>query len=60
MAFTQDQLDSLEEALASGALTVKYRDKEVTYRSLNEMLKLRDMIATKLGKKTPGAVAAST
>jgi hypothetical protein len=55
MAFTQTQLDAIEEAIAAGALTVKYADKEVTYRSLNEMLRVRDMISRKLGNKIAGA-----
>lgn len=49
MAFTQPQLDALEEAIAQGALTVKYQDKEVTYRSLSDMMKIRDLIRQKLG-----------
>ena len=44
MAFTIDQLTALDAAIAQGALTVKYADKEVTYRSLNEMLQLRDLM----------------
>lgn len=48
MAFTQDQLTALDEAIALGSLTVKYADKEVTYRSLNEMLTIRDLIQRSL------------
>lgn len=40
MPFTQQQLTVLTEAIASGATTVKYGDKEVTYRSLTEMRSL--------------------
>lgn len=54
-SFTQTDLDALDEAIKSGALTVKYRDKEVTYRSLNDLMRLRDFIAGKLGQKTAGA-----
>lgn len=32
-----------------GALTVRYADRTVTYRSLEEMLKIRDMMADELG-----------
>jgi len=49
MAFTQTQLDALEEAIAGGTTRVKYADKEVEYRSLSEMLKLRDIIRRALG-----------
>lgn len=47
--FTQEALDALEEAIAHGALRVKYTDKEVTYRSLADMLQLRDLMRRCLG-----------
>lgn len=53
--YSQAQLDALDEAIASGALTVKYADKEVTYRSLNDMLRIRELMAKSLGQKTSGA-----
>ena len=46
--FTQSQYDILIAAIAQGATTVKYGDKEVTYRSLSEMLKVKEMMATDL------------
>jgi len=49
MAFTVDQLDALEEAIASGSLVVKYADKSRTYRSLDDLLKLRAIIRRALG-----------
>jgi len=49
MAFTQAQLDALEEAIGQGATRVKYADKEVEYRSLSEMLRLRDVLRRALG-----------
>lgn len=49
MAYTQSQLDKLEAAIAAGELRVKYEDKEVLYRSLNEMLQIRDLIRKDLG-----------
>jgi hypothetical protein len=48
-SFTQDQLNALEAAIADGALKVKYSDKEVEYRSLGEMLKIRDIMINALG-----------
>lgn len=48
-AFTQAQLDALEAAIADGALKVSYNGKEVEYRSLKEMLKIRDIIRNALG-----------
>lgn len=47
--FTQEQYDALIAALAEGVLTVKYQDKMVTYRSLDEMLKLKKVMAEDLG-----------
>lgn len=49
VAFTNDQLARLEEALAQGARKVKYADKEVEYRSLEEMQTLRRMMRKELG-----------
>jgi hypothetical protein len=44
MAYTTDQYQQLVAAIAQGAMIVKYADKEVQYRSLNEMYRLkRDM-----------------
>jgi hypothetical protein len=49
MAFTQTQLDALESAIAEGVLTVRTADgKLVTYQSMSDMLKARDLIASSL------------
>lgn len=50
MAFTSSQLSALEEAIALGATTVKYADKEVTYRSLSDMMQLASTIRSQLGQ----------
>lgn len=49
MAFTTEQLAALEAAIATGATKVKYSDKEVTYNSLADMLKLRNIMRGELG-----------
>lgn len=49
MAFQQSDLDSIEQAIASGALTVRFSDKEVTYRSMADMMQARDLIRKSLG-----------
>ncbi|MCM5528958.1 phage head-tail joining protein [Parasegetibacter sp. NRK P23] len=54
MAFTADQLSALNEAISQGAMRVKYADKEVEYRTLNEMLRLRDLMEKELGTKKTG------
>lgn len=57
MAYTQADIDALDEALVSGVSTVRYRDRTVTYHSLKEMRALRrDMIRevdAAAGKKRP-------
>lgn len=47
--FTLDQLAALTAAIATGALKVKYQDREVTYHSLADMIKLRDQMRQELG-----------
>lgn len=47
--FTAEALVALEKALIQGVSTVKYADKEVTYRSLAEMSQIRAMIRAELG-----------
>ena len=37
MATTQEEIERLEAAIASGARRVEYSDKEIEYRSLEEM-----------------------
>lgn len=55
-AFTVPRLEALEAAIAEGVLRVKYSDKEVQYRSLAEMLQVRDIMRRALGlKKKCGA-----
>ena len=49
MAFTQAQLDALDAAIVSGELSVEYPNGSVKYRSLEEMLEIRDLLAGDLG-----------
>jgi hypothetical protein len=49
-SFTQANLDALNEAIADGALRVKYTDKEIEYRSLDELLKIRELMMRDLGQ----------
>lgn len=45
MSFTIAQLDSIERAIASGELTIiGANGRQVTYRSMNDLLKARDLI----------------
>lgn len=49
MAFSQAQLDAIEAGIAAGATTVSYEGKSVSYRSLDEMLRIRAIIRRALG-----------
>lgn len=50
MAFTTDDIATLKAAVATGALKVRYADgREVTYRSLDEMLKTLNMMNAEVG-----------
>lgn len=49
MAFTQTDLDAIDRAIASGELSVRTATgASVTYRSLDELLRARDLIASAL------------
>lgn len=53
MAFTQTDLDAVEEAIKSGELTVQYQDRRTTYRSIGELLQVRQLIRQELGLANP-------
>jgi hypothetical protein len=48
MAWTQAQIDALEDAIATGVQTVKHGDKTVTYASLDEMQRLLDRMLAQI------------
>lgn len=54
MAFTQKHLDAIEEAMTSGTLTVEYDGKRVTYRSMDELMRVRDEIRRSLAPGKTG------
>lgn len=47
-AWTQAELDALEHAIAQGALSVRFADRTVTYHSLTDLLKLREVMRRSL------------
>jgi len=47
--FNLEGLKKLEDAIAQGVLIVKYSDKSITYRSLDEMLRTRNLMRKSLG-----------
>jgi hypothetical protein len=48
MSYTATDLDNIERAIASGELVVSIGDKSVTYRSMSELIKARDIIKGEL------------
>jgi hypothetical protein len=56
--FTQAHLTAIEEAIAGGYLEVRYDDKVVKYQSMGDLLKARQLIASKLAPQ-PGAMRLS-
>lgn len=56
MSFTAAQLAAIENAIGTGELTVKYDGKEVTYRSMSDLLKARARITAEL--QSSGALPA--
>ncbi|MEG0051943.1 MAG: hypothetical protein RR715_01635 [Comamonas sp.] len=49
---TQDHLDQLDLAIASGELSVSYQGRNVTYQNTDALLKARSHIARLLQQQT--------
>lgn len=49
MAFTMSDLAAIERAIATGALKVKYKDREVQYSSLTDLFRAKAAIEKELG-----------
>lgn len=52
MAYTLDQYESLKAALAEGALSVRFGDRLVTYRSVDDMFRILRLMESDLGLTT--------
>ncbi|QIZ02618.1 hypothetical protein AhyVDH1_013 [Aeromonas phage AhyVDH1] len=52
MAFTKDDIDALNEAIASGEMSVMIDGRQVQYRSIAELLKAKNHIQQQLKKRT--------
>lgn len=48
MIYTHEQYAALKAAIATGAYSVNYGDKHVTYRSMDEMQRLLAMMESEL------------
>jgi len=53
MAYTTQQLATIEEAIASGTLRVEIDGRIVVYQALSDLIKLRDQMKAELGVSTP-------
>lgn len=49
MAYSQTDLDNIEAAIAEGVSSVSVAGRTITYRSLDDMIRLRDLIRRELG-----------
>ncbi len=52
--FTEENLTTLNDALALGVLEVKFRDHMVRYQSTNQMLRLRDRMQAEIDAVATG------
>ncbi|MPS98668.1 MAG: hypothetical protein E2581_09225 [Pseudomonas sp.] len=48
MAYIKAHLDAVERAIARGEKIVRYSDRTVEYRTVDELIKARDLIRTEL------------
>jgi len=46
--YTKEHLKAIDEAIATGALTITHQGKTTQFRSLNEMLRIRGLISKQL------------
>jgi hypothetical protein len=49
MAWTTRELAALNKSIAAGVTQVRYSDRTIEYRSLEEMLRIRTMMMDELG-----------
>jgi hypothetical protein len=52
MAWTTAELAALNQAIAKGVTQVRYADRTVEYRSLDDMLRIRTLMTDELGLST--------
>lgn len=55
MAWTTTDLAAIEKAIVNGTTTVRYDTKSVTYRSIDELIRIRDLIKKELGQTEGGS-----
>ena len=52
MAWTQLDLDAINQAIATGAKKVRFQTHEVEYQTISELLRARDVIKAELDQST--------
>jgi hypothetical protein len=57
MAWTQADLDALDAAIKSGTRQVRFADREVTYMSMDDLLKARNLAAAIISSPNQGGAA---
>ncbi len=50
MSFTQTDLDNINQAIVSGVLRVNINGADITYRSLDDLLRVKNQITTFLNQ----------
>lgn len=55
MAWTEDDLNELKSAIATGARVVQFKDKRVEYQPLDDMLRTKRIIEEEIGKAKPSS-----
>lgn len=51
MAFTQSDLDAIRSAIAKGEKMVRFQDRSVEYRSIDELIAAEERIAAALANR---------
>lgn len=54
MAWTQADIDAIDEAIKSGALRVQFADRLMIYRSIDELIKARSQGLQQLDSASAG------
>ena len=52
MAYTQSHLEALQEALASGTLTVTFEGRSMTYRSVQDLQRAISVVQSSLNQQS--------
>ena len=60
MAFTQSDLDNINAAVGTGELSVEVNGRKVVYRSIDDLVKARNLIANDLAATAASAAGGST